>query len=185
MPEQGLYVYGEQSMPRQMNRPPATSSPLRILFVCMGNICRSPLAEAAFRYRLQEYRLTDRFELDSAATHAYHIGSAPDPRSQQVALARGIDISGQRARQICARDYVEFDYILAMDESNLADIFSQAVDPVKAEIALFTSYSAPPLQGRQVPDPYYGGADGFKQVLEMVEQASNGLLQKLRLIPDK
>ncbi len=166
-----------------MNTPPNKSAQAptitRILFVCMGNICRSPLAEAAFRHCLHERGLDESFEVDSAATHAYHIGSPPDPRSQQVASRRGIDISGQRARQIRAGDFARFDYILAMDESNLADIFSQAVDPVQAEISLFTEYASPPLQGCQVPDPYYGGAEGFENVFEMVEQASRDLLTRL------
>ncbi len=153
-----------------------------VLFVCMGNICRSPLAEGVFR-RLVEVRAPGLpVRIDSAATHAYHIGEPPDHRAQCAALARGFDISGQRARLVEREDFGRFDYILAMDEDNLRDLEELAGETpeCRAEIDLLMEY-APAMAGRglAVPDPYYGGAEGFERVIDLAEAGAEGLLEKI------
>jgi len=153
---------------------------VRVLFVCMGNICRSPTAEGVFAKKVQEANLVDQIEIDSAGTHAYHVGEQPDPRSQKTALKHGIDLSPLRARRAVAEDFDEFDYVLAMDRDNERGL--QAICPVGAEykLQLFLSY-APNLEYDEVPDPYYGGPNGFEQVLDMIDEASAGLLQDIEL----
>ncbi len=153
---------------------------VNVLFVCMGNICRSPTAEGVFTRHVQEASLADVIRIDSAGTHAYHIGEAPDPRSQKTALKRGYDLSSQKARRAVAEDFTTFDYILAMDRDNQQGL--QAICPVGAEykLHLFLSY-APNLEYDEVPDPYYGGPMGFERVLDMIEEASAGLLQDIQL----
>ncbi|XLZ71196.1 low molecular weight protein-tyrosine-phosphatase [Massilia sp. SR12] len=148
-----------------------------ILFVCMGNICRSPTAEGVFRARADAAGL--QLDIDSAGTHAYHIGNAPDARSTRHAAARGYDLSTQRARQFAADDFERFDYVLAMDHDNLA-ILQRACPPQhQHKVKLFMEYA-----GRSgsavVPDPYYGGANGFDTVLDYVEDAADGLIAVLR-----
>jgi len=146
----------------------------------MGNICRSPTAEGVFARYVQDANLADVIEIDSAGTHAYHIADAPDPRSQKTALKRGFDLSSLRARRAVAEDFDIFDYVLAMDRDNLQGL--QAICPVGAEykLSLFLSY-APNLEHDEVPDPYYGGPMGFERVLDMIEEASAGLLQDIQL----
>ncbi|HHI93283.1 MAG TPA: low molecular weight phosphotyrosine protein phosphatase [Gammaproteobacteria bacterium] len=153
---------------------------IKVLFVCMGNICRSPTAEGVFTRHVQDANLADVIHVDSAGTHAYHVGEAPDPRSQKTALKRGFDLSSQRARRAVAGDFDIFDYILAMDRDNQRSL--QAICPVGAEykLNLFLSY-APNLEHDEVPDPYYGGPLGFERVLDMIEEASAGLLQDIQL----
>lgn len=155
-------------------------SKIKVLFVCMGNICRSPTAEGVFTRHVQEANLTDVIEIDSAGTHAYHIGEPPDPRSQKTALTRGYDLSSQKARRAVPEDFTIFDYILAMDRDNQQGL--QAICPVGAEykLHLFLSY-APNLEHDEVPDPYYGGSMGFERVLDMIEKASAGLLEDIQL----
>jgi protein-tyrosine phosphatase len=153
---------------------------VKVLFVCMGNICRSPTAEGVFSQKLKEAGLQDIIEVDSAGTHAYHIGEAPDPRARKSALRRGVDLDNLRARRAVAEDFERFDYVLAMDRDNLDAL--AAICPYGSEykLQLFLSY-APNLETDEVPDPYYGGAMGFERVLDMVEEAANGLLQDIQL----
>jgi len=149
-----------------------------ILLVCMGNICRSPTAEGVVRKLATEEGLASRLVIDSAGTHAYHINEPPDPRSVAAALARGIDLREQRARAIDTRDFHEFDLILAMDPDNLK--FLQRMQPAdsRARLSLFLSYSrATPDQ--PVPDPYYGGDNGFERVLDLLEEAGGHLVKQL------
>lgn len=148
-----------------------------ILFVCMGNICRSPTAEGVFRARAAAAGLD--LEIDSAGTHAYHIGNAPDARSMRHAAARGYDLSTQRARKFDEEDFERFDYVLAMDHDNL-DILQRACPPQhRHKVKLFMEFAT--RSGSDiVPDPYYGGTNGFDQVLDYVEDAADGLLAALR-----
>lgn len=148
---------------------------IRVLFICMGNICRSPTAEAVFRQYVVNAGLSERISIDSAGTHDYHIGDAPDLRTQRAAQQRGYDMSGLRGRQVEQRDFHRFDYVLAMDHANLA-ILQRITPPDSATQAkLFLDYARHHAE-REVPDPYYGGAEGFERVLDMVEDAAEGLL---------
>ena len=149
-----------------------------ILFVCMGNICRSPTAHGVMRKLLQEHALTDAFELDSAGTHAYHVGEPPDERSVSAALTRGIDLSDLRARRVEVADFARFDYILAMDADNLQRLRDMQPADSRAEVRLLLDYSTED-PGGAVPDPYYGGAAGFERVLDLLEEANEALLKRL------
>jgi len=153
--------------------------PIRILFVCMGNICRSPTAEGVFRHLARIEAPGLHLVADSAGTHDYHVGEAPDPRSQAAARRRGVDLSTLRGRVLTAEDFDEFDHILLMDERNRRDALGIAPTAYRAEVALFLDW-APGIGHREVPDPYYGGAEGFERVLDLVEAASRGLLTTLR-----
>ncbi|MES0883769.1 low molecular weight protein-tyrosine-phosphatase [Roseibium sp. SCP14] len=144
-----------------------------VLFVCLGNICRSPLAEGVFRSIVDEAGLTDSFEIDSAGTGAWHVGNPPDPRSIEIASKHGIDISGQRARQVEEFDFERFDTILAMDRNNLASLKLMAGHG-KAKVRLFLNAPA-----QDVPDPYYGGPDGFEDVYQLVRAGGQKLLEDL------
>ncbi|MFP4130446.1 MAG: low molecular weight protein-tyrosine-phosphatase [Halorhodospira sp.] len=151
----------------------------RILLVCMGNICRSPTAEGVLRERLRQHACEDSVELDSAGTHGFHIGKAPDPRAQEAARRRGIDISDLRARQVDWSDYEAFDLILAMDAAN-AELLQADCPPGHAgKIGMFLDYAAG-RQEREVPDPYFGGERGFEYVLDLIQEASDGLIDALR-----
>ena len=149
-----------------------------VLFVCLGNICRSPTAQGVFEKLLSECGLSEVIEVDSAGCAGYHTGEPPDLRATEAALRRGIDLSRQRGRQVSKRDFEKFDYILAMDEDNLD--YLRSIEPLKGKAALklFLEY-APKLGNREVPDPYYGGATGFERVLDMIEVASLGLLDEI------
>ena len=149
-----------------------------ILFVCMGNICRSPTAEGVFRHVVGEAGLLDEFKIDSAGTHAYHVGEPPDRRSQAAAERRGISLSDIRARRVEPADFERFDLILAMDEDNHRLLIEQSDSSHHGKIRLFLEYSE--NNEREVPDPYYGGASGFERVLDLVEDASRGLLSSVR-----
>jgi protein-tyrosine phosphatase len=155
------------------------SKPVRVLFVCMGNICRSPTAEGVFRKLHREIAPQLHIEVDSAGTHAYHIGDQPDIRSQAAALKRGVDISGHRGRQATFQDFHEFDYVIAMDSDNLRRL--QAIRPKEArgQLRLLLEY-APEAGALDVPDPYNGGSAGFERVLDLVEQGSRGLLEDIK-----
>lgn len=153
---------------------------ISVIFVCMGNICRSPTAEAVFRHYVDRAGLSEQFHIDSAGTHDYHIGDAPDVRTQQAALQRGYDMSSLRGRQVEAQDFSRFDYVLAMDEANLAILQRLRPSDAKSHLGLFLEF-AQNNHAREVPDPYYGGAQGFEQVLDLVEDAARGLLQHVRL----
>jgi protein-tyrosine phosphatase len=148
-----------------------------ILFVCLGNICRSPLAEGVFGAVVARRGEAARYRLDSAGTGAWHLGSAPDPRSIAVAARHGVDIGGQKARKLDVGDYAAFDLILAMDRSNLDDIEALAPAGGKARLDLFLR--AATGEAREVPDPYYGGTSGFDDVYRMVLQASEALAETL------
>ena len=151
----------------------------RVLCVCLGNICRSPTAEAVLRHLAAREAPLLKIEIDSAGTADYHIGAPPDPRSQRAALRRGIDISGLRARQVGERDFSAFDLILAMDRANLRELESMKPATASAQLQLFMAY-APELGVLEVPDPYYGGSSGFEEVLDLVAAASRGLLAELQ-----
>ncbi len=151
---------------------------IKILFVCMGNICRSPTAEGVFRHQVSEAGHADNIIIDSAGTHDYHIGSSPDRRAQQAALQRGYDLSSLRGRQVGAKDFHEFDYVLAMDRENLANLFQICPPQEQHKLKLFMEFSRG-FSEREVPDPYYGGKRGFENVLNMVEDAASGLLEEI------
>ena len=150
----------------------------KILFVCTGNICRSPTAEGVLRAYTQFEGLDQFFHFDSAATHGYHIDEPPDPRSIKTALSRGVDISQQRARQLNAKDFQTFDYILALDNSHLQVLRSIAPKVCHAQIALFLEFAGVE-EASEVPDPYYGSQKGFEYVLDLVESAAPLLVKKL------
>jgi protein-tyrosine phosphatase len=152
---------------------------VRVLFVCMGNICRSPTAHGVFEAMVKQEGLDNRIQVDSAGTHSYHIGKQPDSRAQQTARARGLDLSYLRARQARVEDFSSFDYVLAMDEDNYRDLMALCPEGLSHKLNMFLDF-APRLGFREVPDPYYGGADGFDQVFDMVEAASTGLLNDIR-----
>ncbi len=152
------------------------SSPPSVLFVCLGNICRSPLAEAALRAEVEAARL--EVHIDSAGTGAWHVGKAPDPRSRAEALRHGIDIGHYRARQVAPADFHQFDRIVAMDRQNLADLEAMAPHMPRARLSLLLDH-VPGLEGQDVEDPYYGGAEGFAKTWEQVRRAAQTLLREL------
>ena len=145
----------------------------------MGNICRSPTAEGVFRKLLEDAEGEFNITIDSAGTHAYHVGQSPDERAVSAALRRGIDISSQRARAVALEDFADFDLILAMDEDNLAMLQNLRPAATRAQLELMLSFN-PNLSSLSVPDPYYGGAAGFERVLDLLEEAGLGLLEQLR-----
>lgn len=149
----------------------------RILFFCMGNICRSPTAEGVMRAKLAAAGID--VEVDSAGTHGYHVGEPPDGRSQQHAAQRGYDLSALRARKLVAEDFIRFDLVLAMDEDNLALAERLCPPAQRQRLKLLLDY-APDAGKRHVPDPYYGGEAGFEAVLDLVEAACDGLINGLR-----
>jgi protein-tyrosine phosphatase len=152
-----------------------TEPVLRVLFVCTGNICRSPTAEGVARALAARRGLGARFEVDSAGTHGYHLGEAPDPRTIEAARRRGIDLGGLRARKVEAADFDRFDLIVAMDRGHL-DLLDRCCPPARRErVRLFGSFVPGPAP-RDVPDPYYGGAEGFDHVLDLIEAGCTGLL---------
>ncbi len=145
----------------------------------MGNICRSPTAEGVFTKLVKDHNLESYFAIDSAGTHAYHVGNEPDSRSQAAALERGVDLSNLRARKVINGDFEDFDFLLAMDDDNYLILVNACPEQHKPKIKYFLDY-APHLNQRQVPDPYYGGQYGFERVLDMIEEASAGFLKTLR-----
>jgi protein-tyrosine phosphatase len=150
----------------------------RILFVCLGNICRSPMAEGVFRRVAEEEGLIGRFEIDSAGLGDWHIGQAPDHRAQKAARSRGVDISDQSARQVVDEDFDRFDLLLVMDRSNFAELKARAPHEARAKIRPFLDF-APHVGTRDVPDPFFGGAEGFDRALDLIEAAARGLLSSL------
>jgi protein-tyrosine phosphatase len=145
----------------------------------MGNICRSPTAEGVFSALIEKEKVEQQFFIESAGTHAYHIGEAPDLRSQKAAKDRGVSLSQIRARKVIFGDFEDFDYVLAMDSDNYEILMQSSPDQYKNKIKYFLDY-APNLDTKEVPDPYYGGKYGFERVLDMVEDASVGFLDSLR-----
>lgn len=152
---------------------------MKVLFVCMGNICRSPTAEGVFRKMVIEQLPDLQVTVDSAGTHAYHRGEAPDSRAQKAALRRGVDLSKQKARILMDDDFRQFDHVLAMDVDNLEKLKDRCPEEFQARLALFMSY-APQSNYTEVPDPYFGGPAGFEKVLDLVEEASQGLIDFMR-----
>lgn len=152
---------------------------LRILFVCMGNICRSPTAEGVFRQKLRDCRLEDQVDVASAGTHGYHIGESPDQRTQRAAAQRGYDLSNIRARKIAQQDLDYFDLILAMDQNSL-ETLRLLCSPEQAERLELFMRSSTRFEDDEVPDPYYGLGQGFDLVLDMVEDASDGLIERVK-----
>jgi protein-tyrosine phosphatase len=150
-----------------------------VLFVCMGNICRSPTAEAVFRRHVEQEGMAGRIRIDSAGTHDYHVGEAPDARTQRAARLRGYDMRQLRGRQVEAGDFARFDYVLAMDQANLSILQRLRPRDAASHLGLFLDFAERHSE-REVPDPYYGGAEGFERVLDMVEDAAQGLLHRLR-----
>jgi len=150
----------------------------RVLFVCMGNICRSPTAEGVARALAAKLGIDECFEFDSAGTHDYHIGKQPDARACAAAARRGYDLSMLRARQVDDVDFTRFDHILAMDRNNLGLLLQACPEAQRSKLGLLLDY-AEERDESEVPDPYYGGPDGFERVLDMIEEAASGLLMRL------
>ena len=155
-----------------------------VIFICMGNICRSPTAEAVFRHQVEQAGLAEQILIDSAGTHDYHIGDPPDARTQRAAKLRGYDMSQLRGRQVVAGDFYRFDYVLAMDEANLDILKRLRPRDAQSHLGLFLEFAERQTE-REVPDPYFGGADGFERVLDMVEDAAAGLLKHIRQNPSQ
>lgn len=148
---------------------------VKVLFVCMGNICRSPTAEGVFTHLVERQGLSHLIGSDSAGTHAYHVGEPPDVRAQQAARKRGVAMAGLTARRVYDDDFSRFDYILAMDRDNLRNLQAMCPAEHQSKIRLLLDY-APSSDASEVPDPYYGNKSGFDRVLDLVEQGSRGLL---------
>ncbi|MBB3191581.1 low molecular weight protein-tyrosine-phosphatase [Halomonas cerina] len=151
---------------------------MRVLFICLGNICRSPTAEGMLRRHLEEAGLAERVVVDSCGIGAWHVGKAPDARARAAAASRGLDLSALRARQLDAADFSRFDYLLAMDHDNLVVLEECRPVGCQAHVGLLLDFAG--HRGRAVPDPYYGGDQGFEEVLDLVEAASRGLVEELR-----
>ncbi|VVE21910.1 phosphotyrosine protein phosphatase [Pandoraea aquatica] len=149
-----------------------------VLFVCMGNICRSPSADGIFRDRLAKAGLSDLIEVDSAGTHSYHIGHAPDERTQAAAKRRGYDLSALRARRVEASDFERFEWIVAMDDANVSALMARSPAAFRHKIVRLMDF-ATRHDATEVPDPYYGGAQGFETVLDYIEDGLDGLLVRL------
>jgi protein-tyrosine phosphatase len=156
-----------------------SSDKVKVLFVCMGNICRSPSAWGVFRYVVKTAGLQDQIDIDSAGTHDYHIGDLADARSHKAAFERGIDLSDHRARQVSIKDFKHYDYILAMDNVNMERLDRDCPKEYREKVRLFLEF-APHTNYTEVPDPYYGGPRGFELVLDLIEAASEGLLEDIK-----
>ena len=150
----------------------------KILFVCMGNICRSPTAHGVFRKLVNDRGLEEQIYIESAGTHAYHVGEAPDPRSQKMALSRDVDIGDLRAQKVEVSDFYEFDYIVPMDEDNLNSLKKLQPEDATAEVFLLLSLVKKRVD-HDVPDPYYGGRKGFENVYDLVAEGCDALLEKV------
>jgi protein-tyrosine phosphatase len=157
----------------------SASPTVKVLFVCMGNICRSPTAHGVFRQLVRDEGLAHLIEIDSAGTHGYHIGEPPDRRAIATAARRGIELADLRARRAEPEDFLHYDYVLAMDQENYISLASICPRGMERKLMLFMDF-APELRIREVPDPYYGGPSGFETVFDMVEVAARGLLAHLR-----
>lgn len=154
-------------------------SKTKVLFVCMGNICRSPTAEGVFRDKVRQAGIAANLRIDSAGTHGYHVGNPPDARAQEAARKRGYDLSDLRGREVCEKDFEEFDYVLAMDKDNLTMLQKKCPAHLQHKVRRLLSFSRR-FPNLDVPDPYYGGRAGFDQVLDMVEDAADGLIEEIK-----
>ena len=152
---------------------------VKVLFVCMGNICRSPTAHGVFRDLVERSRLQDRIVIDSAGTHAYHVGEPPDKRAQATARERGIDMSDLIARRAEPEDFRDYDYVIAMDQDNYHALSAICPPGLEDKLYLLMDF-APHMRTREVPDPYFGGASGFERVFELVTAGAQGLLEEIR-----
>jgi len=152
---------------------------IRVLFVCTGNICRSPTAEGIFRAMVEGVGLDRCVEIDSAGTHSYHVGEPPDLRAQATARERGVEIGNQRARKFRKGDFEDFNYVLAMDRSNYAVLLGLCPQERMDRLHLFLSFAAE-TRGHDVPDPYYGNIDRFDRMLDLIEQGASGLLAEIQ-----
>ncbi len=171
-----LQKFLKKNVKKAVESPPKEVS---VLFVCMGNICRSPTAQGVFTQLVEVAGLTDKIAIDSAGTVPYHVGKAPDSRAQSAATERGYDLSDYRARLVTRADGENFDYIIVMDETNLLDVRSVLAKKDWPKLHMFLDFIPGP-PGREVPDPYSGGQEGFTHVLDLVEEASRGLLQHIQ-----
>jgi len=152
-----------------------------VLFVCTGNICRSPTAEGMFRHKARAAGLEGRIRIDSAGVTAYHVGEPPDPRAAEAAEQRGYSLDGQCARQVDAADFARFDLLVAMDRSHFSRLRAMAPDDAsRDQVVMMSAFARRPNTPRDVPDPYYGGGGGFERVLDMLEDATDGLLDHVR-----
>src|SRR5690606_26752223 len=180
----GIYAYRAGFLRRFATMPPGrlerieALEPLRLLVVCLGNICRSPLAEGLLRHHLEQAGLGHRVELDSAGTSGWHIGNPPDPRTVRNALGHGLDLRGLRARQLRAADYHHFDWLLCADASNLADVRARAAADATARSALLLEWAGLG-QGAEIPDPYTGGPEAFEHVFGLVDAAARRIVARL------
>ena len=174
-----LKRFGTGAPAAEVPSPPTATPVYRVLFVCMGNICRSPTAEAVFRKAATAALPDLLIEIDSAGTHAYHVGEPPDPRARRAAEARGVNLSDLRARRIELEDFARFDLVLAMDELNQITMMEICPPEYRSRVRLLLEF-APQLGRSDVPDPYYGGGNGFEYVLDLVEEAAAGLVDHLR-----
>ena len=156
-----------------------TQTSISVLFVCMGNICRSPTAEGVFRQKVIDAGLEQKIHIDSAGTIAYHVGHPPDQRAQKAAMKRGIDLGPQRARKVSSADFEQFDFIIAMDSDNHYELAAICPSGHEHKLHMFMQF-AQNNRATDVPDPYYGGSHGFEAVLDMVEEAAEGLLAHLK-----
>ncbi|KPK38768.1 MAG: phosphotyrosine protein phosphatase [Gammaproteobacteria bacterium SG8_47] len=166
-------------LPFTKRTPVLDKKDVNVLLVCMGNICRSPMAHGVLAKLLQDELLHDLVAVDSAGTHAYHVGEPPDSRAQLTAQRRGVDLSTLRARRVDVSDFEHFDYVLAMDRDNFDILMSLCPDEHVGKVRLFMEF-APDWREHEVPDPYYGGPAGFERVFDMVEAAARGLLEDIR-----
>ena len=155
----------------------SSDKPISVLFICMGNICRSPTAEGVFRRLVDDAGLADRIEIDSAGTHAYHVDEPADRRASAAAARRGYSLAGIRARRVSDDDYERFEYIVAMDRDNLSTLSKNCDARHQKKLRLFLEFAGTP--DGEIPDPYYGGAAGFERVLDLVEDASRGLIREI------
>ena len=154
-----------------------------MLFVCLGNICRSPSAEGMFRALLARRGLDRRFGADSAGTSNWHAGAAPDPRAQAAGRKRGVDLSGLRSRSVSPEDFGRFDLLLGMDENNVADLLEDCPPALRDRVRLFTEFTASRPEGG-VPDPYYGGPEGFERMMDLIEEGVGGVLAHLESLEE-
>lgn len=156
----------------------ALQQPVKVMFVCMGNICRSPTAHGLFQQLVDEQGLGNSILVESSGTHSYHVGNPPDGRSQAIASQRGVDLSSLRARRFISNDFIEFDYLIGMDNGNIADMRAIRPDNASGRLQLMLEYSSR-YSEKEVPDPYFGD-DGFERVFDLIDDSARGLLAHIR-----